>query len=223
MSRHAALEERLGHRFLDARLLEQALTHRSRGADNNERLEFLGDGVLGCAVADELYARFPQLSEGKLTRLRASLVREETLAEVGKALGMDRLLRLGEGELAAGPEPRPSILADAVEAVLGAVFLDGGYAAARSAVLAVFGAHLDRLDPERPAKDAKTRLQELLQARHRRLPEYRVVAVEGQAHRQSFQVECSVEGLDLRASGTGTSRQRAEQQAAKALLEMLEK
>ena len=223
MPRHASLEERLGHRFSDARLLEQALTHRSRGADNNERLEFLGDGVLGCAVADELYGRYPQLSEGKLTRLRASLVREETLAEVGKALGMDRLLRLGEGELAAGPEPRPSILADAVEAVLGAVFLDGGYAAARSVVLAVFGAHLDRLDPERPAKDAKTRLQELLQARHRRLPEYRVVGVEGEAHRQSFRVECSVEGLDLRATGTGTSRQRAEQQAARALLELLEK
>lgn len=223
MSRHAALEERLGHRFSDARLLEQALTHRSRGADNNERLEFLGDGVLGCAVADELYARFPQLSEGKLTRLRASLVREEALAEIGKALGMERLLRLGEGELAAGPEPRPSILADAVEAVLGAVFLDGGYAAARSAVLAVFGAHLDRLDPERPAKDAKTRLQELLQARYRRLPEYRVVGVEGEAHRQSFQVECSVEGLDRRATGTGTSRQRAEQQAAKALLEKIER
>jgi ribonuclease-3 len=223
LSRHASLEERLGHRFSDARLLEQALTHRSRGADNNERLEFLGDGVLGCAVADELYTRYPRLSEGKLTRLRASLVREETLAEVGKALGMDRLLRLGEGELAAGPEPRPSILADAVEAVLGAVFLDGGYAAARGAVLTVFGAHLDRLDPERPAKDAKTRLQELLQARYRRLPEYRVVGVEGQAHRQSFQVECSIEGLDLRATGTGTSRQRAEQQAARAMLELLEK
>ncbi|HEX6321904.1 MAG TPA: ribonuclease III, partial [Burkholderiales bacterium] len=174
MSRPAALEERLGHRFADPRLLEQALTHRSRGADNNERLEFLGDGVLGCAVADELYARFPQLSEGKLTRLRASLVREETLAQVGKELGVDALVRLGEGELAAAPEPRPSILADALEAVLGAVFLDGGYAAARNAVLAAFGPHIDRLDPERPAKDAKTRLQELLQARHRGLPQYRV-------------------------------------------------
>ena len=222
MSRPAALEERLGHRFADPRLLEQALTHRSRGADNYERLEFLGDGVLGCAVADELYARFPQLSEGKLTRLRASLVREETLAQVGKELGVEALVRLGEGELAAGPEPRPSILADALEAVLGAVFLDGGYAAARKAVLAAFGPHIDRLDPDRPAKDAKTRLQELLQARHRGLPQYRVVSVQGEAHKQSFEVECSVKGLDITATGAGTSRQRAEQQAAKAMLEQLE-
>jgi ribonuclease-3 len=222
LSRPAALEERLGHRFADPRLLEQALTHRSRGADNNERLEFLGDGVLGCAVADELYGRFPQLSEGKLTRLRASLVREETLAQVGKELGLDAFVRLGEGELAAGPEPRPSILADALEAVLGAVFLDGGYAAARGVVLAAFGAHIDRLDPDRPAKDAKTRLQELLQARHRGLPQYRVVAVKGEAHKQSFEVECSVKGMDIKAAGAGTSRQRAEQQAAKAMLERLE-
>jgi ribonuclease-3 len=223
LSRPAALEKRLGHRFDDPRLLEQALTHRSRGAGNYERLEFLGDGVLGCAVADELYARFPQLSEGKLTRLRASLVREEALAEVAKTLGIGEYLRLGEGELAAGPEARPSILADAVEAVLGAVFLDGGYAAARKAVLITFGPIIERLDPDRPAKDAKTRLQEILQARHRRLPQYRVVAVQGEAHRQSFEVECSVAELNLAAIGTGTSRQRAEQQAAKALLEKLEK
>jgi ribonuclease-3 len=223
LSRPAALERRLGHKFADPRLLEQALTHRSRGADNNERLEFLGDGVLGCAVADELYARFPQLSEGKLTRLRASLVREEALAEVGKALGLGEFLRLGEGELAAGPEPRPSILADALEAVLGAVFLDGGYDAARRAVLAAFGALIDRLDPERPAQDAKTRLQEVLQARHRQLPQYRVVSVQGQAHRQCFEVECEVVETGMKAKGTGTSRQRAEQQAAMAMLEKLER
>lgn len=217
-----ALEKRLGHRFATPRLLEQALTHRSRGADNNERLEFLGDGVLGCAMADELYARFPQLSEGKLTRLRASLVREEALAEVAKSLGLGEFLRLGEGEVAAGPEPRPSILADALEAVLGAVFLDGGYDAARKTVLATFSPLIERLDPERPAKDAKTRLQEILQAKHRRLPQYRVVAVAGEAHKQSFEVECFVTELNLRAIGTGTSRQRAEQQAAKAMLERLE-
>ena len=215
------LEKRLGHQFADARLLEQALTHRSRGADNNERLEFLGDGVLGCAVADELYARFPQLSEGKLTRLRASLVREEALAEVAKTLGLGEFLHLGEGELAAGPEPRPSILADALEALLGAVFLDGGYDAARKTVLGAFGPLIDRLDPDRPAKDAKTRLQETLQAKHRKLPLYRVVAVNGEAHRQSFEVECSVTELGISAKGSGTSRQRAEQQAAKALLEKL--
>jgi ribonuclease-3 len=223
LSRPAALEKRLGHRFASPQLLEQALTHRSRGADNNERLEFLGDGVLGCAVADELYARFPQLSEGKLTRLRASLVREEALAGVANDLGIGEFLRLGEGELAAGPEPRPSILADALEAVLGAVFLDAGYEAARKTVLGAFGPLIDRLDPERPAKDAKTRLQEMLQASHRRLPQYRVVAVQGEAHRQSFEVECSVAELDLTATGSGTSRQRAEQQAAKAMLERLEK
>ncbi|MGH8667856.1 MAG: ribonuclease III [Burkholderiales bacterium] len=223
MSRPAALERRLGHKFADARLLEQALTHRSRGPDNNERLEFLGDGVLGCAVADELYARFPQLSEGKLTRLRASLVREEKLAEVGRELGLGGFLRLGEGELAAAPEPRASILADALEALLGAVFLDGGYDAARRAVLAAFGPHIDQLDPERPAKDAKTRLQEILQAKHRQLPRYRVVATQGEAHRQSFEVECEVIETGMKAKGTGTSRQRAEQQAAKAMLEHLEK
>jgi ribonuclease-3 len=223
LARPAALEKRLGHRFADTRLLEQALTHRSRGAENYERLEFLGDGVLGCAMAGELYARFPQLSEGKLTRLRASLVREEALAEVAKSLGIAEHLRLGEGELAAGPEPRTSILADAVEALLGAVFLDGGYEAARKAVLAAFGPLIERLDPERPAKDAKTRLQEILQAKHRRLPQYRVVATQGEAHKQSFEVECYVSELDLRVTGTGTSRQRAEQQAAKAMLERLEK
>lgn len=217
-----ALEKRLGHRFASPRLLEQALTHRSRGADNNERLEFLGDGVLGCAMADELYARFPQLSEGKLTRLRASLVREEALAEVARTLGLGEFLRLGEGEVAAGPEPRPSILADALEAVLGAVFLDAGYDAARKTVLAAFGPLIERLDPERPAKDAKTRLQEVLQAKHRRLPQYRVVLVAGEAHKQSFEVECFVTELNLKATGTGTSRQRAEQQAAKAMLERLE-
>jgi ribonuclease-3 len=222
LSRPATLEERLGHRFANPRLLEQALTHRSRGADNYERLEFLGDGVLGCAVADELYARFPRLSEGKLTRLRASLVREEALAEVAAALGIGELLRLGEGELASAPAPRPSILADAVEAVLGAVFLDGGYDAARRAVLAAFGPLIDQLDPEQPAKDAKTRLQEILQSRHRRLPSYRVVSVQGEAHRQSFEVECSVRELGLSSTGTGTSRQRAEQQAAKAMLDKLE-
>jgi ribonuclease-3 len=196
------------------------VTHRSHGADNNERLEFLGDGVLGCAVAEELFARFPQLSEGKLTRLRASLVREEALAEAARELGIAAFLRLGEGELAAAPEPRPSILADAMEGVLGAVFLDGGYEAARNAVLAVFGARLEQLDPERPAKDAKTQLQEMLQATHQPLPEYRVVSVQGAAHRQSFEVECVVEG-GLATKGSGSSRQRAEQQAASAMLDRL--
>ena len=175
--------------------------------------------MLGCAVAAELYERFPQLSEGKLTRLRASLVREEALAEVAREIGLTEAIRLGEGELAASAEPRPSILADAVEAVIGAVFLDGGYDAARAAVLALFRARLERLDPERPVKDAKTELQELLQSQRRPLPVYRVRSVQGAAHQQSFEVECVVG--DTAASGTGRSRQKAEQEAARAMLEKL--
>ena len=221
MSRPEALarfsEHRLGHRFANARLLEQALTHRSHGPDHNERLEFLGDGVLGCAMADELYARFPQLPEGKLTQLRASLVREESLAEVAAQLELADLLR-------AGTRPVPaSLLADAVEAVFGAIFLDGGYAAARRAVVQAFGPLLERLDPGRVEKDAKTRLQELMHARGKRLPEYRVIATRGAPHHRSFEVECVVADLGLAATGSGSSLQRAQQQAASALLDRLEK
>jgi len=170
-------------------------------------------------VAAELYARFPQLSEGKLTRFRASLVREEALAELARELGLAALVRLGEGELMAAAEPRPSILADALEAVFGAVFIDAGYDAARKAVLAVFGSRLERVDPERAAKDAKTELQEMLQAARRPLPIYRVIEVQGAAHRQSFEVECAVD--ELSARGTGASRQKAEQEAAREMLKRL--
>ena len=215
----AALESRLGYRFARAELLEQALTHRSHGAAHNERLEFLGDSLLGCVIAEELYRRFAQLSEGKLTRLRASLVRADALAELAHELELAPLLRLGEGELAASAEPRPSILADALEALFGAVLLDGGYAAARDAVLAAFATRLERLDPERAAKDAKTELQEKLQAARRPLPVYRLVSVQGAAHRQSFEVECNAG--EVSARGSGSSRQRAEQEAARALLERL--
>jgi ribonuclease III len=215
LSRRAALEKRIGHRFTTPQLLEQALTHRSHGLDNNERLEFLGDGVLGCAVADELYARFPQLSEGKLTRLRAALVREESLAGIGERIGLAEHLRVGKLQL------QPSLVADAVEAVFGAIFLDAGYDAARKAVVEVFGEQLEALDPAQSAKDAKTELQELLQGRRLKLPEYRVVSVDGEAHRQSFQVECRVADLDLKATGSGTSRQRAEQQAAQRVLQQI--
>jgi ribonuclease-3 len=217
-SRYAALETRLGHRFAAAALLEQALTHRSHGPQNNERLEFLGDGLLGCAVADELYARFPQIPEGKLTRLRAGLVREEALAEVGEQLGLRELLRIEPSTPVTA-----SVLADAVEAVFGAIFLDAGYPAARAAVLAAFGGLLERLDPAGPAKDAKTELQEILQARRGQLPEYRIVSVRGAAHQQSFEVECVLPESGLSASGSGTSRQRAEQQAAQAMLQRLER
>lgn len=223
MSRHPALERRIGHRFRNAALLEQALTHRSYGSPHNERLEFLGDGVLDCVVAEELYARFASLSEGELSRLRASLVREAALAAVARAIGLSEFLRLGEGEIVSGGAGRASILADALEAIYGAVFLDSGYEAARAAVRHTFGDTLEQLDASVPAKDAKTRLQELLQARRHKLPEYRVVATKGAAHKQTFEVECNASGLGVSASGSGASRRIAEQHAAEALLAKLEK
>jgi ribonuclease-3 len=222
VARHPALERRLGHRFRDPALLAQALTHRSFGSPHNERLEFLGDGVLDCVVAEDLYARFPDIAEGELSRLRASLVRETALAAVARSIGLSEFLRLGEGEATSGGADRPSILADALEAVYGAVFLDGGYEAARAAVRRSFGATLEALDPRAPAKDSKTRLQEFLQGRKQKLPEYRVTGTEGAAHKQVFQVECVAAGLGLRATGSGSSRQRAEQQAAANLLKQIE-
>lgn len=222
MARHPLLERRIGHRFKDPALLSQALTHRSFGSPHNERLEFLGDGVIGCVIAEELYARFPDIAEGELSRLRASLVREAALAAVARSIALSGFLRLGEGEVASGGAERPSILADALEAVYGAVFLDGGYEAVRDAVRRTFGEALEALDPRQPAKDDKTRLQELLQGRRQKLPVYRVVSTAGAAHKQVFEVECAAAGLDLRATGSGTSRRSAEQQAAGNLLKLLE-
>jgi len=222
VARHPVLERRIGHRFNDPALLTQALTHRSFGSPHNERLEFLGDGVIGCVIAEDIYSRFPEIAEGELSRLRASLVREAALATVARALGLSGFLRLGEGELASGGGDRPSILADALEAVYGAVFLDGGYDAVRVTVRRTFGEALEALDPRQPAKDDKTRLQELLQARRQKLPEYRLVSTIGAAHKQVFEIECVAAGLDLRATGSGSSRRRAEQQAAGRLLKLLE-
>ena len=215
---HGELERRLGHRFKRRELLEQALTHRSGGAPDNERLEFLGDGVLGCIAAEELYARFPALAEGRLTRMRARLVREEALAEVAGRLELRQHMRIG-----AKHPVTPSVLADAVEALFGAVFLDDGYQAARKAMLHAFGPLLDALDPEDAEKDAKTRLQELMHARAKKLPEYRVVATHGAPHQRSFEVECALPDLGIAATGKGTSLQRAEQEAARAVLENLAK
>ncbi len=215
MSRPAALEKRLGHRFTRLRLIEQALTHGSWGPENNERLEFLGDGVLGCAVADELYERFPGLTEGRLSQLRSRLVREESLAEIAGSLGLTEHLRLGVAQV------RPSILADALEAVFGAVFLDGGYPAARKAIMRIFGPALDGLDPLDDAKDAKTRLQEIVQARFKTTPRYRVTRSLGAAHEKMFDVECQVAELRMTAAGSGSSRQRAEQDAATAMLRQI--
>jgi len=219
LNRLADFEAAIGYGFRDAALLEQALTHRSYGSAHNERLEFLGDSVLGCIIAEALYARFPALSEGELTRMRAALVREETLSEAARGLGAAAVLRLGEGERARGTDIRPSILADALEAVFGAIFIDGGYQAARDVILRVYAARFARADPQGPGKDPKTRLQEFLQGQRKSRPEYRVIEVRGAAHDQTFEVECVVAELGARATGSGTSRQRAEQQAAAALLE----
>jgi ribonuclease-3 len=221
LARAARLQERLGHRFLRAELLQQALTHRSFGTPHNERLEFLGDGVLDCVIRQELYERFPALAEGELSRLRASLVRRESLASVAQELALGEHLRLGEGESASGGAERPSILSDALEAIYGAVFLDGGYEPARAVICTTFGALLASVDGRASAKDPKTQLQELLQGRGQALPTYRVVATHGAAHRQSFEVECAVEPLGLRATGRGAARRAAEQQAAEAMLRQL--
>lgn len=215
------MEDRLGYRFSDRALLEQALTHRSFGSPHNERLEFLGDSVLGCVVAAELFARFPQLDEGQLSRMRANLVREETLARIAEAQALGSALKLGEGEVEAGAQARASILADSMEALFGAVYLDGGFDAARRVILAAIAEALAATDPAQSLKDAKTRLQEYLQAKRRPLPEYRVVSVQGAAHQQTFEVECRLTDGAARATGSGTSRQRAEQQAAERVIGMI--
>lgn len=210
------LERLTGYRFQDQSLLRQALTHRSHSGLNNERLEFLGDGVLNFIVAHQLFQRFPKLSEGDLSRLRAQLVKESTLSEIARALALGEHLRLGEGELKSGGWRRPSLQADALEAVLGAIYLDGGFAAAEAVVVHLFASRLAQLDPKSIGKDPKSQLQEYLQGRHIELPEYRIIATEGEAHCQLFRVECHVAGLDISTRGEGTSRRAAEQQAAEA-------
>ena len=204
----------IGHRYAQPELLRRALTHRSYGASNNERLEFLGDSVVNCAVALELYHKFPHLSEGELSRLRANLVNKDTLYRLALALDVGKFLRLGEGELKSGGATRPSILADALEAVFGAVLVDAGFDACRSVIERVYAEELARLDPVGLAKDPKTRLQEWLQARRIAVPEYAIVAVSGEAHRQSFDVECRIPALGIVAPGSGPNRRAAEQAAA---------
>lgn len=213
----------LGHTFRDERLLSLALTHRSHGAEHNERLEFLGDAVLNCVVADMLYARFGDIDEGDLSRRRARLVRQESLAMVADGLEIGSHLRLGEGELKSGGARRPSILADGLEAVFGAVFLDGGFEAARGVIGRLFAPLIDTLDDGAPLKDAKTALQELLQGRRLALPRYELTETLGLAHAQEFHVACQVPELGLRCAGTGGSRRGAEQDAARKMLEILSK
>ena len=206
--------EFLGYVFRRPELLRQALTHRSFGASHNERLEFVGDAVLNCAIAAILYRRFPQIPEGELSRVRASLVNGDALARLGASLDLGSAIRLGEGEYRSGGAARPSILADALEAILGAVFLDGGFDAACSVVDVVFARDLANLDPAALSKDPKTRLQEWLQGRKLAVPVYGVTIVAGEAHAQTFTVECRIPALEITATGTGGSRRAAEQVAA---------
>lgn len=216
-----ALQQRLGLRFSDPALLQRALTHRSAGAEHNERLEFLGDAVLQTAVSALLYERFAGYDEGDLTRVRAHLVREDSLARVALSIGLPEVLRLSEGEARGGGATRPSILADALEALIGATFLDGGYASAQTLVQRLFGDVIAGTGIDNWSKDPKTELQEWLQARKLPVPAYRIVATRGQSHAQTFDVECAVAALGLAERGEGKSRRAAEQDAARRMLDKL--
>lgn len=213
------LQQRLGYRFRDESLLRQALTHRSYGKPNNERLEFLGDSVLNCVVASLLYGTFSKIDEGDLSRLRANLVKQQSLHEIAQRLELSALLLLGEGELKSGGARRPSILADSCEAIFGAVLLDGGFDAASAVIASLYAPILKHVDPRTLGKDAKTLLQEHLQGRRIPLPVYAVVATHGAAHNQMFEVECSIPKLGVRVLGAGGSRRAAEQAGAKLALE----
>lgn len=220
-SRLDALQQRLGYHFLQPALLLRALTHRSAGADHNERLEFLGDAVLQTAVSHLLYARFAGSDEGDLTRVRAHLVREDSLHRLALALGLSEVIRLSEGEARGGGALRASILADALEALIGAAFLDGGFGPAQAMVQQLFGETIATTEVDSWSKDAKTELQEWLQARKLAVPVYRIVATSGQAHAQVFDVECAVAALGLSEHGQGKSRRIAEQAAAQRMLAAL--
>jgi ribonuclease-3 len=210
----STIERKIGHRFQNRSLLNQALTHRSYGVPHNERLEFLGDSVLNCVIANLLYEQFPEIAEGDLSRVRATLVNQQSLFELASALELGQHVMLGQGEIRSGGSKRPSILADALEAVLGAVFLDAGFEVVSNVIVSMFQPVTSKLDPAAVAKDPKTRLQEFLQGRRMSLPSYTVVDVSGQAHDQNFRVECTLEEMAIRTLGEGTSRRAAEQDAA---------
>jgi ribonuclease-3 len=203
-------------------LAETALTHRSAGSSNNERLEFLGDAILGFVIADYLYANFPDADEGELSRLRAGLVKGDSLAQIAKQLDLGKYLNLGAGELRSGGHSRGSILADAVEALFAAVYLDGGYLEARRVILELFEDKLSRLSKKSQQKDPKTRLQELLQSRKNPLPTYTIISITGEQHEQCFTVTCRVDELNIITEGTGSSRRKAEQDAASRFLRRIE-
>ncbi len=215
----AALEQRLGYRFKQAALLEQAVTHRSHGAVHNERLEFLGDAVLNCTIAQLLFQKYARLNEGDLSRLRANLVKQQSLAEIAEGMDLSSFLRLGEGERKSGGFRRPSILADTMEAIFGAILVDGGFEAAREAIAHLFEPVLKHVDPKTLGKDSKTLLQEYLQGKRLPLPVYTVVETRGAAHNQEFEVECAIPKLEVSVRGVGRSRRAAEQSAAKLALD----
>lgn len=214
-----SLQQRLGYAFRDPGLLRQALTHRSYGRQNNERLEFLGDSVLNFVVSSLLYDGFGRIDEGDLSRMRANLVNQHALHEIAQRLGLGEHLLLGQGDMKTGSFRRPSILADATEAVFGAVYLDGGFEAARTVISALYAPVLRTVDPRTVGKDAKTLLQEYLQGRRIPLPVYAVVATHGAAHNQLFEVECAIPKLGIQVLGSGGSRRSAEQAAARLALE----
>ncbi len=216
------LQEKLGHQFCDPGLLELALTHRSRGSRNNERLEFLGDSILNHIIAQALYLQFENSREGELSRMRAALVKGETLAEVARELDLGSVVRLGPGETKSGGRRRDSILADTLEAVLGAILLDADVITCRTRVLQLFDTRLRGLSPQQVEKDAKTRLQEFVQGRGKALPTYQLMAVSGEDHKQHFRVSCQLPEFNLKLCGEGSSRRRAEQEAARLTLASLE-
>ncbi len=213
------LESKLSYRFTDDDLLKRAITHRSAGSRHNERLEFLGDSILSLVIAEALFHRFPDISEGDMSRMRATLVREKTLAELAREFELGEYLILGPGELKSGGFRRESILADTVEAIIGAIYLDAGMEAIRPLLLKWYAERLEAIRPGADQKDPKTRLQEFLQGRRKPLPSYVVIKVKGEAHNQEFTVQCEIEGESATVIGVGSSRRKAEQAAAEKALE----
>lgn len=213
---------KLDHEFNNKDLIEEALTHRSMGHFNNERLEFLGDAILGLVIANELYLRLPKAREGELSRVRSSLVKKETLAEIGKILELGQFLRLGSGELKSGGYNRSSILADAMEAIFGAVYLDSGFDSAQAVILNVYSEYLSNLSQSNQVKDPKTQLQEFLQSKKMAIPDYCVIDASGKPHDQIFTVECRVVNV-APVNAKGTSRRKAEQMAAQKMLETIDR
>jgi ribonuclease-3 len=218
---YTILTKKLNYPFTNASLLEKALTHRSVSSQNNERLEYLGDSIVNFVIAEALFKKFTHVSEGQLSRMRAYLVKKETLAIVAQQLGLGEFLHLGSGELKSGGFRRESILADSLEAIIAAIYLDSNLDTCREKILNWFAELLSEISPEISHKDPKTQLQEVLQAKHLDLPDYEIVKTEGKEHNQIFHVVCRIAGLNMEKIGKGSSRRRAEQSAAKQLLQEL--